>query len=144
VLELTSYLFNEWALGQFISSGKEMRLKGLAEKVQNPSSVFFTVDGIKNVDNVDYMTVWDLVTADGFNLWYYNKIYVDGDTSFQRSTKGIFNQFDQTRHNGSMALAKMDGSADTMTLTVENLKKVFITDRGISGRDPMLPESMPK
>lgn len=133
--ELTSYAFNEYALGQFIEAGRERRLKGVIEKCAYPSKVFYLVDGEANAQNVGFMTIWDYVLDQGNTLYRYNNDYA---TTYAPgwSERGVYKQFDLSRHGRSVNAGMLDGSVRVTTLLpTDTLKELFISDPG----DPTRP-----
>ncbi len=128
VPELSSFMFNEWALGQWNSlsdPGSKPRLQGKIERIQFPSETFFVADGEpKRTLDRSFMTVWDAVNKRRFSLWGYNRAYV-GISAPQTS---FIEQFDLGRHNRSMNVAYFDGHVGTTPFRKDSLHKVLVNN----------------
>lgn len=122
--ELSSFMFNEWILGQWIpANGNEKgRLFGKIEKVDFPSETFFVADGDtkKNLDR-SFMTVWDNVVERRFSLQRYNFLYTGNDNVF-------IEQFALDRHGRSMNAAFMDSHVEHVPIRADKLKKVLVNN----------------
>jgi prepilin-type N-terminal cleavage/methylation domain-containing protein/prepilin-type processing-associated H-X9-DG protein len=141
--EMTSYMVNEWPLGDTWIVGR--RLKGKLYLVQQPSDVALMADGEPRVFEpplgMNYMAFFDdEVLESRFTMHDYNarfRLYYP-DTLFK---KGIFYQFGfkvnidyfaitgSSRHKGSTNIGFVDGHVKTVPLTDDALSKVLIADR---------------
>lgn len=126
--ELTSYAFNEYALGGFVQGGRERRLKGKIEKCLFPSKVFYLIDGEANSENVGFMTIWDYVNDQTNTVFRYN--FDNANTYAPNwSERGVYRQFDLSRHARSVNAGMLDGSVRTVPLLpTESLKDLCISD----------------
>jgi prepilin-type N-terminal cleavage/methylation domain-containing protein len=122
VRELTSYTFNEWALGRWPAGGHG-RLMGKLESIQFPSQTFMIAEGDGRPDfgGDDFMTVWDDVSVRRFNMRQYNEYNVGtgGD---------LYVQFDRVRHKNTMNVVFADEHCDRVKLTPQGLEKVWINN----------------
>jgi prepilin-type N-terminal cleavage/methylation domain-containing protein/prepilin-type processing-associated H-X9-DG protein len=122
--ELSSFMFNEWVLGQWIPSGpgEKGRLFGQIDKVDFPSETFFVADGDtkKNLDR-SFMTVWDYVVERRFSLARYNFLYTNNNNVY-------IEQFALDRHNRSMNVTFMDGHVSNASIRTEQLKKILVNN----------------
>ena len=129
VTEMTSYLFNEYVLGQWpAAGGGEARLKGKLEKVFAPAETLLFADGEPRVggdpNNPDlWMTIYDFVWLNRTSLQDYYKSLADWEQTLKPS------QFDESRHNASMNIAFADGNAATSRIRPEALEKVSVARR---------------
>jgi prepilin-type processing-associated H-X9-DG protein len=122
--ELSSFMFNEWILGQWQASGpnEKGRLFGHMDKVDFPSETFFVADGDtkKNLDR-SFMTVWDYVVERRFSLQRYNFLYTNNDNVF-------IEQFALDRHNRSMNATFVDGHVTNAAIRADPLKKILVNN----------------
>lgn len=119
VKELTSYTFNEWALGKWGNSSS--RLVGQLHRATFPSETFMIAEGDPRPDYDDFfMTVWDDVSDDRFNLQQYNQLSAGGEA--------LYTQFDPVRHNGTMNVVFMDEHYDRIRLKPQDMEKVLINN----------------
>ena len=127
VQEMTSYVFNEYAFGQFQEPSIERRRMGRLDRIAYPSTVFLFTDGEANLSNVQYMTIWDYVLDQGNTLFRYNRDYA---TVFDpgHSTRGIYNQFEYRRHGAALNVGFADSSVRAVALRTDNLKPIYITE----------------
>jgi prepilin-type N-terminal cleavage/methylation domain-containing protein/prepilin-type processing-associated H-X9-DG protein len=141
--EMTSYMLNEWALGETWIRGR--RLGGKFHLVQRPSDVALAADGEPRLFEppmgMNYMLFFDdeavqsLYTMNDYNNRF--RLYFP-ETLFRR---GIFYQFGypanvqsttiagQSRHRGSTNVSFIDGHVKSIPLTDEALSRVLISDR---------------
>ena len=119
IREMTSFMFNEYVLGQLkYSPDKQIyRLLGRIDRVRFPSKVFYIADGEPKSDR--WITVWDFVEVRGDNLYNYNDAY---------DKSGLMQQFDPKRHNKVMNTAYADGHVQGHVLSREALKDILIND----------------
>lgn len=119
IREMTSYMFNEYVLGQlkYTPDKQIYRHLGKLDRVRFPSKVFYIADGEPKTDR--WITVWDFVEVKGDNLYNYNDAY---------DKNGLMQQFDQKRHNKVMNAAYVDGHVQGHVLTREALKDIWIND----------------
>jgi prepilin-type N-terminal cleavage/methylation domain-containing protein/prepilin-type processing-associated H-X9-DG protein len=131
--ELTSYLFNEYALGEGnrwewppgSKQKPEIRLKGAIEKVFSPADTLLFADGelrdSTTPNHLDgFLTIWDDYTDEAYSLGsYYKYYYYD---VFRRNP----DQFDQSRHGSAMNITFCDGHAATVKIDESILERVYI------------------
>ncbi|MCC6679158.1 MAG: prepilin-type N-terminal cleavage/methylation domain-containing protein [Phycisphaerales bacterium] len=122
VREMTSYLFNEYVLGEWGTK----RLFGKIEKVQFPANVFYVADGEPKPKDNNFMTIWDDVSKRGFSFYDYSEAYKR--TWPEQYTNGILNVFDQARHNTTLNAGYVDGHVGGSAIKPGPLKKVLIND----------------
>jgi prepilin-type N-terminal cleavage/methylation domain-containing protein/prepilin-type processing-associated H-X9-DG protein len=122
--ELSSFMFNEWVLGQWLPSGptEKGRLFGKIDKVDFPSETFFVADGDtkKNLDR-SFMTVWDYVIERRFNMARYNFLYTGNNNVY-------IEQFALDRHSRSMNTTFIDGHVANVSIRTEPLTKVLVNN----------------
>ena len=122
--ELSSFMFNEWVLGQWQASGpnEKSRLFGRLDKVDFPSETFYVADGDtkRNLDR-SFMTVWDNVAERRFNLARYNYLYTNNNNVY-------IEQFALDRHNRSMNATFVDGHVANSPIRTDPLKKILINN----------------
>jgi prepilin-type N-terminal cleavage/methylation domain-containing protein/prepilin-type processing-associated H-X9-DG protein len=117
VPEPTSYMFNEWALGDFPGGH---RLFGKIEKSVFPSETFIIADGEPKQSDRQFMTVWDDISMSRFNLWQYNLDY--------EPTGILHENFDAQRHGKTMNVTYLDGHGGNTALRGSELRKVLINN----------------
>jgi prepilin-type N-terminal cleavage/methylation domain-containing protein/prepilin-type processing-associated H-X9-DG protein len=122
--ELSSFMFNEWILGQWIPAGSNERgrLFGVLDKVDFPSETFYTADGdTKRTLDRSFMTVWDYVVERRFSLQRYNFLYTNSDNVF-------IEQFALDRHDRSMNYGHVDGHVANARIYAPQMKKILVNN----------------
>jgi prepilin-type N-terminal cleavage/methylation domain-containing protein/prepilin-type processing-associated H-X9-DG protein len=114
--EMTSYHFNEVALGSFIQGGRERRLKGRVERIEFPSEIMLFGDGEpRQAFSDNFMTLWDDVSRRNWSLVDYFYAYATNR-----------NQFDKRRHSRGMNAGYADGHGATVPIRDDAFKRVFL------------------
>jgi prepilin-type N-terminal cleavage/methylation domain-containing protein/prepilin-type processing-associated H-X9-DG protein len=141
--EMTSYMVNEWPLGDTWIVGR--RLKGKLYLVQQPSAVALIADGepriFESPQGMNYMAFFDdEVLESRFTMHDYNARFrlFYPEELFKR---GIFYQFGfkvnvdyftivgSSRHKGSTNISFVDGHVKSIQMTDDAFSKVLISDR---------------
>jgi len=139
--EMSSYMLNEWALGE--SYGPSTRLLGKLYKSKNPSMVAYVADGEPRVFEpplgMNYMLFFDEETQPGYTFADYNAWY-RGASPQNQFARGVFYQFGfpvdyetgavrgAARHRAAMNVTFIDGHVSTVPLNERALRGVFISD----------------
>jgi prepilin-type N-terminal cleavage/methylation domain-containing protein/prepilin-type processing-associated H-X9-DG protein len=139
--EMTSYMLNEWALGESYTSST--RLFGKLYKGRFPSMTAYVADGEPRVfeppADINYMLFYDEETVPGYTFAHYNswfRLYMPE----QQFTSGIFYQFGAAvdystaavrgplRHKGAGNITFLDGHVATVPLNDAALERVYISE----------------
>jgi prepilin-type N-terminal cleavage/methylation domain-containing protein/prepilin-type processing-associated H-X9-DG protein len=139
--ELSSYMLNEWALGESYFPGK--RVMGKLFQVREPASVAYVADGEPRVleppQGINYLLFFDDETQPGYTLADYNTYYRMSAPP-QQFLRGFFYQLGipvnpQTgcidgpaRHGGALNITFVDGHVRTVPFSDEAFQKVLISD----------------
>lgn len=139
--EMSSYMLNEWPLGQ--SYLENQRLLGKLYHVQHPQSVSIMADGEPRLfeppQHINYLLYFDEETQPGFTMADYNARFRMFSPANMFS-RGIFYQFGfpvdpQTgdiagpaRHRGNCNIAYVDGHVAQTPLTEDGLSRVRVSD----------------
>jgi prepilin-type N-terminal cleavage/methylation domain-containing protein/prepilin-type processing-associated H-X9-DG protein len=141
--EMTSYMANEWVLGDTWIPGR--RLKGKLYLVHRPSEVALTMDGEPRVfespQGMNYMTFFDdEILQWRFSMYDYNFRF---RTFYPEElfSRGIFYQFGfkvnvdyfsivgSSRHKGSTNVSFVDGHVKTVPMNDDAFARILISDR---------------
>jgi prepilin-type processing-associated H-X9-DG protein/prepilin-type N-terminal cleavage/methylation domain-containing protein len=139
--EMTSYMVNEWALGESYTSST--RLFGKLYKGRFPSMTAYAADGEPRVfeppADINYMLFYDEETMQGYTLAHYNswfRLYMPE----QQFSNGIFYQFGAPvdygsgavrgplRHKRASNITFLDGHVSTVPLNEAALEGVYISE----------------
>ncbi|HYE61490.1 MAG TPA: prepilin-type N-terminal cleavage/methylation domain-containing protein [Phycisphaerales bacterium] len=139
--EMTSYMLNEWALGESYTSST--RLFGKLYKGKFPSMTAYVADGEPRVfeppADINYALFYDEETMPGYTFAHYNawyRLYMPEE----QFVGGVFYQFgapvDYTagfvrggmRHKGATNVTFLDGHVATVPLTEAALEGVYISE----------------
>jgi prepilin-type processing-associated H-X9-DG protein/prepilin-type N-terminal cleavage/methylation domain-containing protein len=139
--EMTSYMLNEWALGESYTPAST-RLFGKIYRAQYPSMIAYAADGETRVfeppQGINYMLFYDEETMPGYTMANYNawyRLYMP-ESQFVR---GVFYQFGAPvdysagavrgpmRHKNACNITFLDGHVSTVPLTEESLEKVYVS-----------------
>jgi prepilin-type processing-associated H-X9-DG protein len=139
--EMTSYMLNEWALGE--SYQESTRLLGKLYKARNPSMLAYVADGEPRIfeppAGINYMLFFDEETWPEFTLKDYNDQYRSYAPPEQFSS-GFFYQFGfpvdpntgvvrgPARHNKAINVTFLDGHTRTVPLNDDAFQGVLISD----------------
>jgi prepilin-type N-terminal cleavage/methylation domain-containing protein len=139
--EMTSYMLNEWVLGQSYLTSQ--RLMGKLHRVQRPDAVAMISDGEPRIFEppigMNYMLFFDEELIPRYTMADYNAAFRSYSPSGMFS-RGIFYQFgfpvdSQTaevsgapRHRWSINVNYVDGHVGNVRLTEEALGRVLISD----------------
>jgi prepilin-type N-terminal cleavage/methylation domain-containing protein/prepilin-type processing-associated H-X9-DG protein len=139
--EMTSYMLNEWVLGQSYLPGQ--RLMGKLHRVQRPDAVAMISDGEPRVFEpplgMNYMLFFDEELLPRYTFADYNA-YFRNFSPPETFSRGIFYQFGfpvstetasisgQPRHRWNINVNFVDGHVKTVPLTEEALSRVLISD----------------
>jgi len=139
--ELTSYILNEWALGESYLPSK--RLFGKLYRASQPAKVSYVMDGEPRIfeppEGINYMLYFDEETQPGYTLADYNQMY-RAYVPPEQCSRGIFYQFGfpvspQTggvdgpaRHRNAINITFLDGHVETVPLNDDAFGRVLISD----------------
>jgi prepilin-type N-terminal cleavage/methylation domain-containing protein/prepilin-type processing-associated H-X9-DG protein len=139
--ELSSYMLNEWALGE--SPSESTRLLGRLYRAQNPSMIAYVADGEPRVfeppQGINYLLFFDEETQPGYTLNDYNAMYRSYAPAEQFSN-GFFYQFGfpvdystgnvrgPARHGRAINITFLDGHVRTVPLNEDAFQGVLISD----------------
>jgi prepilin-type N-terminal cleavage/methylation domain-containing protein/prepilin-type processing-associated H-X9-DG protein len=139
--EMTSYMLNEWVLGQSYLTGE--RLMGKLYRVQRPDAVAMISDGEPRIFEppmgMNYMLFFDEEFQPRYSLADYNAMYRSYSPQGMFG-RGIFYQFGfpvnaemqevagSPRHRWSINMNFVDGHVKNIQLTEDAFSRVLISD----------------
>ncbi len=124
--EMSSYMFNEYVLGQSNKSIKHNRaLEGKIDREQFPADTFLLSDGEPRQAWGDhFLTVWHDPNRRTWSMWNYHEAMKSHAEPRDRA-----NQFDYNRHGEAMNVGFLDGHVKIVSLRQMPMDDTIISRR---------------